>query len=102
MHGEFGPNLVRLIGSWLLGVVVLQPITAGAQITSAPAIIAAQQISAQAQAENTGQDFVRPLKLMTSSVPFPMSVMDESVCSDCGKGSWAPCRPDFRLPPVDL
>ena len=63
MHREFRLHLVRLFGSCLLGVVVLQPMTAGAQNATAPAVVATQQTSAQGQAENTGQDFLRPLNM---------------------------------------
>jgi hypothetical protein len=63
MHRDFGLHLVRLVGSWLLGVLALQPMTAGAQNATAPAVGAAQQTSAQGQAENTGQDFLRPLNM---------------------------------------
>jgi hypothetical protein len=63
MHRDFGLNLVRLVGSWFIDVQTLQPMIAGAQNAPAPAVVAAQQISAQAQAENTGQDFDRPLNM---------------------------------------
>jgi hypothetical protein len=63
MHRDFGLNLVRLVGSWFIDVLTLQPMIAGAQNAPAPAVVAAQQISAQAQAENTGQDFDRPLNM---------------------------------------
>jgi hypothetical protein len=63
MHRECGLHLVRLVGSWLLDVVVLQPMTASAQNATAPAVLAAQQTSALGQAENTGQDYLRPLNM---------------------------------------
>ena len=56
-------QVVRLIGGWLLGVVALHPMTAGAQNATTPVVAAAQQTSAQGQAENTDQDFVRPLNM---------------------------------------
>jgi hypothetical protein len=61
MHRDLGLHLVRLVGSWLLGVLALLPMTAGAQNATAPAVVATQQPSAQA--ENTGQDFLRPLNM---------------------------------------
>jgi hypothetical protein len=63
MRREFGLYLVRLFGKCLLGVVALQPMTASAQNTTAPAVTTAQQTSSQNQADNTGQDFVRPLNM---------------------------------------
>ncbi|MGO8920179.1 MAG: hypothetical protein ACLQJR_30135 [Stellaceae bacterium] len=64
--GASGMVACRLVGCWLLGVVALQPTTAGAQDATAPppAVPAAQQTSSSDQAENNGQDFIRPLNLL--------------------------------------
>ena len=56
MHRDFGLYHVRLIIGWLLGAMALHPITADAQNATAPAVVVAQ-------AENTGQDFLRPLNM---------------------------------------
>jgi hypothetical protein len=53
MHRDLGLHLVRLVGSWLLGVLALHPMTAGAQNATAPAVVVTQQTIAQGQAENT-------------------------------------------------
>jgi hypothetical protein len=64
MHRDFGIHLVRLIDRGASRrVLALQPMTASAQNATAPAVVAAQQTSAQSQAENTGQDFLRPLDM---------------------------------------
>jgi hypothetical protein len=51
----------RLAGCWLLPVLALQPATASAQDSKPGPLSAAQQASSQA--ENTGDDFDRPLNL---------------------------------------
>jgi hypothetical protein len=45
MHRDFGLHLFWLVGSWLLGAVALQPMTARAQNATEPAVVAAQQTS---------------------------------------------------------
>jgi hypothetical protein len=59
--GRAPPIVCGLFGSGLLAFVALQPVSAVAQEDAA--ISAPQQTNTQDQAENTGDDFVRPHKL---------------------------------------
>jgi hypothetical protein len=66
---HLGPGLAvayRLAGCWLLAVLALESAIAAPQdATAAPATNpAAQPTSPQDQAENTGDDFIRPLTLL--------------------------------------
>jgi hypothetical protein len=62
---ERGSNVRILLACTLLGVSVMQPATAAPRdaTAAAPAIPGAQQTNSQDQAENTGDDFDRPLNL---------------------------------------
>jgi hypothetical protein len=63
-HRELGRGVqmsCRLFGCWLLAIVALQPATAAPQ--EEMTIPAAQQTNSGDQAENTGDDFVRPSNL---------------------------------------
>jgi hypothetical protein len=55
-------RLCGLVGCWLPAVATLQPATAAPSVAP-PVISAAQPTSSQDQAENAGNDFVRPLNL---------------------------------------